>query len=122
MFEPKTNEDAPKTEKLVDFIQALNRAPDAEFADVLAKYVDTDQLLLYIAIQQYFAEVDGLNGWRGVNNFYLYQTAADSPRFTFIPWDDDLTFYEPSWSALYNFDANTITRRLWADATLDANI
>jgi spore coat protein CotH len=118
MFEPKTNEDKPQVEKLIEFVQAVNRASDAEFRDTLARYVDTDQLLLYIAIQQYLAEVDGFNGWNGTNNFYLYQTAVDAPRFTFIPWDDDLTFHDASWSAIYNFDANVITRRMWADPVL----
>jgi spore coat protein CotH len=118
MFEPKTNENSPRIDRLIEFIQAVNQAPASEFRQMLATYVDVDQFMRYIAVQQYLAEVDGFNGWSGVNNFYLYQTSTEPVRFTFIPWDDDLTFHDPTWSALYNFQANALTRRIWADAEL----
>jgi spore coat protein CotH len=116
-FEPKTHEDDPGPEPLIRFIESLNMLPSGELAQYLRSVTDIEKLISYIAAEQYLAEVDGVNGWAGVNNFYLYQT-ADGPVFEFIPWDKDLTFQSAEGSILYNFDQTVITRRIWEDAGL----
>jgi hypothetical protein len=113
MLEPKNNEDNPGAEQIVRMVQALNSGTDAEFEQKLNAFFNVDELISYMAAQQYVADVDGLNGWRGANNFYLFQRPTESGAlFRFIAWDADLTFYDPELSIHYNFENNPMTRRI----------
>lgn len=112
-FELQTNESNPNPAPLVNMIRTINNAPDAEFLNALSKHLDPAAFLKYLAVEAYLAESDGIVGDWGMNNFYLYGH-ANSERFTFIPWDKDVTFAGVNRSVWQNTDQNVLTRRLLA--------
>lgn len=115
-FEPKTHEKNPNPAPLIDFVQKINSLPASEFADYLRSVTDVPRLLRYLAAEQYLADVDGLTGWAGINNFYLYQ-AGSPAKFEFIAWDKDLTFAYQG-SVFERFDQIALTRRIYEDPQL----
>jgi len=110
-FEPKTHEKDPAPEILMRFIRSVNQLPEGEMTS-MKNVLDLDKLILYLAVEQYLAEVDGINGWNGTNNFYLYHS-GDPAYFQFFPWDKDLTFFDVGRSVISNFAENTLTRHIW---------
>jgi hypothetical protein len=113
-FEPETNEDTLSPAGLVAFIRTMNEAPDAGFAAAMAPFLDTTRFLTHVAVENAIAENDGILGFEGMNNFYLYQYAGQS-RFVFIPWDKDTTFVASEFPLLIRADTNVLVRRLLAD-------
>ena len=115
LFKPETNENTLDGNQLLGFIQAINGGSDATFASDISKYIDVQQFLTYIAIENALAESDGMLGSQGMNNFYIYQNAQN--KFYFVPWDKNTSFNSPSWPLLRNVSANVLARRLLNDAT-----
>jgi spore coat protein CotH len=109
-FEPETNEDSLDPGELVGFIRAINETPDETLLEVLESYLDLETFLTYVAVENAIAENDGLAGFDGVNNFYLYQYVGN--RFVFIPWDKDNAFLDANWPVFQNVEANVLLRRL----------
>lgn len=116
-FEPKTNEDSLDGTALLDFIRTVTEAPDATFVADVSRFVDPRQLLTYYATEIATAEVDGLTGYFGVNNFYLYQRQGTSS-FLFIPWDHDFNFTSATQSIYFGTNRNRLIERLLADPEL----
>ena len=113
MFKAQTHESQPEYERLVAMIKTINEAPDEDFAERMRQYLDLELLIRHLAVENYVGEYDGLLGDWGMNNFYLYRFEK-SDRFQFIPWDKDVTFYQPEHSVLFNLTANRLTSRLFA--------
>jgi spore coat protein H len=113
-FEPKTNEDHLDTTGLLAFIAAINDAPDATFAQSMSAFLDLDKFLSYLAAENAIAEDDGITGYAGMNNYYLYQLGGGT-KFQFLPWDKDTTFLADSWPIFQRMETNTLTRRLLND-------
>jgi hypothetical protein len=80
----------------------------------MAPFLDTTRFLTHVAVENAIAENDGILGFEGMNNFYLYQYAGRD-RFVFIPWDKDTTFVSGQFPILERADANVLVRRLLAD-------
>lgn len=114
LFKPETNETTLDASVFTAFLQAINGGSDATFATDIAKYIDVQQFLTYIAIENALAESDGMLGTEGMNNFYMYQNAQN--KFYFIPWDKNTSFNSPNWPILRNVAANVLARRLLNDA------
>ncbi|MBM3787470.1 MAG: hypothetical protein FJW30_24190 [Acidobacteria bacterium] len=112
-FKPKTNDKKPDYETLKAFIQTINSAPDEAFAGALAEYLDANRFLEYLAVETFLADIDGVLGDWGMNNFYLYRRGA-SKQFVFIPWDKDVTFGPMKRSVWNNAETNVLVRRLLA--------
>lgn len=112
-FEPKTNEKSLDPTALLEFVKAINDSPDASFLSEVSKYVDPDQFLTYIAVENALAESDGILGGQGMNNFYLYQLTGQS-KFVFIVWDKNTSLQNPTWPLYNRVDANVLARRLLA--------
>jgi len=113
LFEPKTHEDSPEPEKLIAMIRDINQANDEQFLDTMARHLDLRVFLTHVAVEQYLSEFDGLLGFAGMANFYLYRRAADS-QWQFIVWDKDNTFHDfvrPIWE---NIEQNVLIRRALA--------
>jgi spore coat protein CotH len=114
LFSPRTHEHEP-LETLYSPIEAMTRAvedaPDASFVEIMAQYLDLAMLLRYVAVQAYTAEWDGLAGYAGMNNFYLYRF-EQSMRSQFIPWDADTAFHDVAYPVLQGFDENVLLKRL----------
>jgi uncharacterized protein (TIGR03437 family) len=109
-FEPKTNEDAPDAERLVEMIRLINQAPDDRFAELVGEYLHFDSFLAHIAAEQFAGETDGFLGESGMANFYLYRRMADN-RFVILVWDKDNTFSSPDRPLLQNAPGNVLIRR-----------
>lgn len=113
-FEPETNEDHLDPSGLVAFIRTANEAPDASFVSAIAPFLDVPRFLTHLAVENAIAENDGILGFEGMNNFYLYQYAGQN-RFVFIPWDKDTTFVSSDFPILQRIETNVLVRRLLAD-------
>ena len=100
-------------------VQAINKAPDAQFQSTVAPYVDLNAFLTEIAAENYLAEQDGLIGDYGLNNFYLYRFAGQN-QHTFIPWDKSNTFFGFDWPIMRNISTNVLSRRAMAVPELAA--
>jgi spore coat protein CotH len=114
-FEPQTNENK-FDDALAEFVKAVNDAPDASAAGVIANYLDVEKFLTYIATENALAESDGFVGYAGMNNFYLYQFGGQK-KFVFIPWDKDTSFQQPDWPLFIRIDSNVLTKKLLANET-----
>jgi spore coat protein CotH len=111
-FEPKTNEKSLDPAPLIDFVnKAINESSDASFLGEVSKYIDPDQFLTYIAVENAIAESDGMLGQQGMNNFYLYQLTGQN-KFVFIVWDKNTSYQNPSWPLYKNVEQNVLARRL----------
>ena len=113
-FEPETNESSLDASGLIAFIRTANEAPDAGFVAAISAFLDVPRFLTHVAVENAIAENDGILGFEGMNNFFLYQYAGQS-RFVFIPWDKDTTFVSADVPLLQRVDGNVLVRRLLAD-------
>ena len=94
LLEPRTHVlDADST--LYGPIQTLfrevNAAADAVWRDRVEQYVDLNQFMRHVAIEQFIAENDGILGFAGMNNFYLYRFQGTTKHRLFV-WDKDQAF------------------------------
>jgi spore coat protein CotH len=90
-FLPQTHEKDPQPKPLADMILAINNTAAADFARVAAGYVDLRQFVMQAAVENFLGDNDGLIGYAGMNNFYLYRF-QNSNVSTFIPWDKSEAF------------------------------
>ena len=65
------------------------------------------------------AEWDGILGYAGLNNFYLYRPATSAPA-RILPWDADHTFQAPDYPLLAGAAENVLMRRMLEDPVLRA--
>ncbi|MCC6362271.1 MAG: CotH kinase family protein [Bryobacterales bacterium] len=112
-FEPKNHESDPQPEALVEMIRQMNQSRDAEFAHTMERYLDPGAFLTHVAVEQYLAEFDGILGFAGMANFYLYRRTADN-RWMFIVWDKDNTFHDWQRDINDNTAENVLVRRALA--------
>ena len=110
MFEPKTREDNPEPEYLVEMIRTVNQAPDDTFVSSVRRYLDLDTFLVHVAVEQFMSEWDGVLGFAGMTNFYLYRRTSDN-RFVFLVWDKDNSFSSVNRSVWENATNNVLMRR-----------
>jgi hypothetical protein len=113
LFEPVTHERASVTElygPIEEMLRAVEQTPDAEFVSVLSRYVDLPLLMKHLALQNFLAEADGIVGYSGVANFYLYRF-EHSLRSQFILWDEDNTFRTLAYPILQGLNENALSRR-----------
>ena len=108
-FEPQNHKTDPVPATIADMVQAMNYAPDAEFVRTMSRYLEWNEFLSYIAIDNYMAQFDGFLGEGGINNIYLYRL-PDSEQIIFIPWDKDYSFFWDS-DVFLRFDADVLSRR-----------
>ncbi|RPJ81568.1 MAG: hypothetical protein EHM13_10215, partial [Acidobacteria bacterium] len=114
LFEPRTRELEPAStlfEPIAAMVRTFNDAPDEEFEENAGQVMDLRAFVSHAAAQAYVAEWDGLLGYAGLNNFYLYRLAA-SRRFSPIPWDEDNAFRALDYPVDSNLEGNVLMRRL----------
>jgi spore coat protein CotH len=118
IFEPKTHEkdaDAKIYGPIEDMIQAVNETPDAIFNREVSNYLDLGKVATHLAIENFLAEDDGILGYAGMNNFYLYRF-EDSKRSQFIAWDKDNTFHSVDFDIMSRVGDNVLARRTLAES------
>ncbi len=70
-------------------VKALKKICDEDAdTDTLAKYMDVDNVLRYMAVHTFVVNLDSLSG-NMAHNYYLYE---DDSRLNIIPWDYNLAF------------------------------
>ena len=90
-FQPETHELDPDPQPIVDLMRAIKEAPAADFLGVMSNYLDLGRFMVHVAIENFLADIDGIVGNWGANNFYFYR--FEGTRFsTFIPWDKSEAF------------------------------
>ena len=94
MFEARTHElDADSTlyGPIRELFREINGPDDAVWLQRVGERIDLEQFMTHVAIQGFLGENDGIQGYDGINNFYLYRSAS-SGRHRIIPWDADQAF------------------------------
>ena len=127
LFEPRTHELEPSStlfEPIAAMVRTFNDAADEEFEEKAGQVMNLAGFVSHAAVHAYVAEWDGLLGYAGLNNFYLYRLAA-SRRFSTIPWDEDNAFHALDYPVDANHEGNVLMRRLmereaWRDAYYSA--
>ena len=98
----KTNEETASNDAFIAFSADMLAASDDELPQTLAKYMDLDRMLDYMAVDYAIANWDGITtfyagSWGHSNhNYYMYQD-VDAPRFTLIPWDLNAVLFLDHW-------------------------
>lgn len=111
-FSPQTHENAAASTlyaPIETFVRIANSSTD--FAREIGTYLNVDEFLKHLAIEQFVAEWDGLTGYAGMNNFYLYRRPVKN-EYRFLVWDKDNTFKALDYPLLQGISENVLTRRL----------
>lgn len=94
LFESRT--DSTNTDHMLygpirELFLRANAFEDPAWRERLEAYLDLAQILAHTAVQGCIANIDGITGYAGMNNFYLHRAAAGTRHRTF-PWDEDVAF------------------------------
>lgn len=122
MFEPETREsdsDFDIYNTLVEMIRTINEARDDMFVSSMAAYLDLRTFMTHVGAQAFLAEWDGILGYAGLNNFYLYRFEKQTVS-QFIAWDADNTFRAIDYSIVSGHQENVLMRRAMQVAELKA--
>ena len=90
-FKPVTHEIDPDPRPIAELIRAVAETSAADFNRVVGRHLDLDTFVTQAAVETFLADIDGLLGDWGMNNFYLYRFEGTS-RATLIPWDKSEAF------------------------------
>ena len=115
-FDPVTHENASAATlyaPLEAMFRAINESPDASFEETVSAYLDLPLFMKHVAVQSFLAQSDGILGYAGANNFYLYRF-ENSSRSQFIVWDEDNAFGAADFPILEGHDRNVLMRRAMA--------
>jgi hypothetical protein len=91
-------------------VKEINESRDDMFERDVSPYLDLTLFMKYVATQSALAEWDGLLGYAGLNNFYLYRFEK-STRSQFLVWDADNTFRAIDYSITAEHDNNVLMKR-----------
>lgn len=91
-------------------VREITEARDDRFEQSVSAYLDLRLFMKYVAIQSALAEGDGLLGYAGINNFYLYRFEKKT-LFQFLDWDADNTFKAIDYSITAEHDNNLLMKR-----------
>ena len=113
LFDPVTHERAPAVElyePIEAMLRAINHARGQDFVASVSPYLDLARLMKLLGVQSFVAEWDGVLGYAGANNFYLYRFEG-SLRSQLIPWDADNAFRAVDYSLTAGHTENVLMRR-----------
>jgi spore coat protein CotH len=96
---------------LHDLFLEVNREDSSTWRESVERDLDVPAFLTLAAIETYVSELDGLLGYWGINNVYVYRPSGSS-RHQFIPWDRDQSFQAVDSSVMLRVDDNVVMRRL----------
>lgn len=112
-FDPQTNETHAESRiwgPIEELVRLVNETPGDRFDETIGSRLDLAAFVRYIAAQNFVAQDDGFNGYDGMNNFYFYRL-ENSPKHTFIAWDEDVAFLGPEFGLTTRLDENVLTRK-----------
>lgn len=102
-----------------ELVRAVNQPLDIAWVAGVDPYVDLRQFVTHAAIEAFLAELDGVIGYAGMNNFYVYRLPGSS-RHQFIPWDRDHAFETLDASVFQRVHENQLLKRALGTAELRA--
>ncbi len=112
LLEPRTHTlDADSTlyAPIQQLFKEVNGPDDAVWRSRVEQYIDLNQFMVHVGIEQFIADNDGLLGAQGMNNFYLYRFQGTQKHRLFV-WDRDQSFLFLD-SPLATSDSNVLFRR-----------
>lgn len=115
-FEPQNHEreaDSILYGPIRDLFREGDHAVDAVWRERVEQYLDLSQLVIHTAVESFLAEGDGVLGFNGMNNFYLYRM-ADTNRHRLFPWDKDSAFLSHDHPIFFGAEENVIFRKALA--------
>jgi spore coat protein CotH len=119
LFEPRSDRNHSifdLYDPIRELFWAVSYAPD--FEGTVGALIDLDSTLRVIAAETFLAERDGILGYDGMNNFYLYRSGTTG-RHRLLPWDKDNTFYQWDYPIMAGGGTdNRMMIRLMADPAL----
>ena len=119
LLEPRTHvldPDATLYTPIQQLFKEVNGPDDAVWRERVEQYIDLNQFMTHVAIEQFIAENDGLLGFAGMNNFYLYRFQGTNRHRLFV-WDKDNAFLFLD-SPIATTGDNVLFRRAMAYADL----
>jgi spore coat protein CotH len=99
-----------------ELFRAVNEAPEGAFSQV-DRYLDLAGFIRAVGASTFMAEWDGIFGYDGMNNFYVYRVGE---RAHVIPWDRDQAFHAVDYPLLSGVASNVIGRRMLEEPELRA--
>ncbi|MCP4601853.1 MAG: hypothetical protein GY847_15285 [Proteobacteria bacterium] len=93
----KTNrEENPDVSTMVEMATELSSVAEEQFESILGKWIDVDQFMRYMAVEQTIAHWDSTTAfycdWGCGNHNYFFYEYTDRQQVALIAWDLDLTF------------------------------
>jgi hypothetical protein len=116
LFKPQTRDTDSMSAiytPIAGMIRAINEAPDDQFVSAVGQYLDLNEFMKYLAVEQFTTEWDGFAGNWATNNFYLYRFRSNGI-IQIIPWDKDHAFTFIEVPVTFRLDQNVLTRRAMA--------
>lgn len=95
LFEPRNHEDDADADlygPIRDLFREAN-LDDGTWRERVEPYLDVVAFIKLIAAENFLAENDGILGYTGMNNFYVYRFDGTT-RQRLLPWDKDNTFLQ----------------------------
>lgn len=80
---------AADAQRLIDFVQFVDHAPDAQFASRLDDYLDVDEFLRFLAVQTLIVNSDSP---LAMNHNYYLTVHPDTGKVVWVPWDMNMAF------------------------------
>ena len=94
LLEPRTRVlEADRTlyQPIQDAFREINAPDDAVWRERVNEYLDLEQFMTHVGIEAFISENDGILGFAGMNNFYLYRGPGSNRHRLFV-WDKDNAF------------------------------
>lgn len=114
ILEPKTRENesmAALYNPIHLMVREINEARDDLFEANVSQYLNLPLFVKHAAVQSLLAEWDGLLGYAGMNNFYLYRF-ENTNLSQFLLWDADNTFRAIDYPILAGHNENVLMQRV----------
>ena len=88
IFQPQNHDADPQPQPIVDMIRVANQTSGADFRNAMTPYLDWNEWIPYLALEDYLVQTDGfLSDTFGMNNFSLYRLAGKTVH-TILPNDE----------------------------------
>ena len=76
-------------QRLIDLVQFVDHAPEAQFASHLGDYLDVDEFLRFLAVETLIVNSDSP---LAMNHNYYLTVHPDSNKVVWVPWDMNMAF------------------------------
>ncbi len=113
LFKPQTRETDSMANiygPVEDMVRTINESSDQTFASEVGRFMDLGLFMKHMAVESFMVEWDGIVGFAGVNNFYLYRFHQNG-RSQVIPKDKDASLAFKDVPVTFRFDTNVLVQR-----------